>query len=400
MGKIKVRDINGNYIEVDTNTGKSTNLVPEAGTIRTNSTQIGDNKTVEGRNKIARGQVQSYNNRQLKVHNYADTTRRNIQNRQKHYVDSKTSEPIVKQADYIPALEAPMELTHPEFDLLMTGRQIATSTGNKLSTYSNDESSSSYHPPLSDEIIDADFKAAKKFHLDRINSKNWERRAAKAGFSKEETQQLRQQLTQNLQELKIIEKWNNPEIRINGRMHGVYRILPSKFAQNIPEKSGIIINRLRPRNEMYATLIHELGHGMTYQISPGSKTVIQKSVQKQFPLITRMVEYNNSLLGAPSNKGRYFSKPFSDKYFQYAIDPNELNSRGYQTINDAIKQGTIMNQQGIPYNENKFYKNVFNTGSIGTKIFLELVGPNKANKFIARALGISAPIGFGLNSKK
>ena len=128
MKKIKTRDINGNWVYMDVSTGRTTSAGPETGTIRTNTVKSvgGDVKTKQGRVKIAQKQATSYNNRQHKVHNYSDTTRRLKQKYQDVVLDEQ-GEPKIVQTDYTPALEAPMQIVSPEFDVLTLGRQAVTS---------------------------------------------------------------------------------------------------------------------------------------------------------------------------------------------------------------------------------------------------------------------------------
>lgn len=111
MGKILTRDINGNYVYVDVSTGQSSvSDVPQSGTIQANTVRSigGDRQTKKGRYQIARNQTNNYNNRQHKVHNYADQTIRLNQKQQTVSVDNE-GEPVINQTDYTPNVEAPME---------------------------------------------------------------------------------------------------------------------------------------------------------------------------------------------------------------------------------------------------------------------------------------------------
>ena len=68
MAKIKVQDINGNWVWLDTTTNQTTSITPQTGTIQVNTTRsVGGNKnTKRGRTLIAHNQVQNYNNKQTK----------------------------------------------------------------------------------------------------------------------------------------------------------------------------------------------------------------------------------------------------------------------------------------------------------------------------------------------
>lgn len=132
----RTRDINGNYVSVNPTTGQQTNYIPEQGTIRFNAVRSvgGNNQTRQGRLSIANNQAQTYNRRQRKVHNYADTR---IRLKQKHQrVNVKNGEPEIVQDDYTPAVEAPTRIVSPEFDLLTLGRASSLGSIFNKSKYS------------------------------------------------------------------------------------------------------------------------------------------------------------------------------------------------------------------------------------------------------------------------
>lgn len=107
--KIKIKDINGNWVWYDTETKQTTSAEIQQGTIRNNAVKsVGaDTSTKKGRVMAAHNQAQSYNRRQHKVHNYADQTTRLKQKRQTVSVD-KHGEPTINQTDYTPNVESPM----------------------------------------------------------------------------------------------------------------------------------------------------------------------------------------------------------------------------------------------------------------------------------------------------
>ena len=107
--KIKIKDINGNWVWYDTETKQTTSAEVQQGTIRNNAVKsVGaDTSTKKGRVMAAHNQAQSYNRRQHKVHNYADQTTRLKQKQQTVSVD-KHGEPTINQTDYTPNVEAPM----------------------------------------------------------------------------------------------------------------------------------------------------------------------------------------------------------------------------------------------------------------------------------------------------
>lgn len=107
--KIKIKDINGNWVWYDTETKQTTSAEVQQGTIRNNAVKsVGaDTSTKRGRVMAAHNQTQSYNRRQYKVHNYADQTTRLKQKQQTVSID-KQWEPTINQTDYTPNVEAPM----------------------------------------------------------------------------------------------------------------------------------------------------------------------------------------------------------------------------------------------------------------------------------------------------
>ena len=107
--KIKIKDINGNWVWYDTETKQTTSAEVQQGTIRNNAVKsVGaDTSTKKGRVMAAHNQTQSYNRRQHKVHNYADQTTRLKQKQQTVSVD-KHGEPTINQTDYTPNVESPM----------------------------------------------------------------------------------------------------------------------------------------------------------------------------------------------------------------------------------------------------------------------------------------------------
>ena len=107
--KIKIKDINGNWVWYDTETKQTTYAEVQQGTIRNNAVKsVGaDTSTKKGRVMAAHNQAQSYNRRQHKVHNYADQTTRLKQKQQTVSVD-KYGEPTINQTDYTPNVESPM----------------------------------------------------------------------------------------------------------------------------------------------------------------------------------------------------------------------------------------------------------------------------------------------------
>jgi hypothetical protein len=105
-----------------------------------------------------------------------------------------------------------MEIVSPEFDLLTLGRQAATSIYNAAKpaakptikgfaevTPAVEESTNT----LSREQINKAFEEARQWHLNRINSSGYRNRALKAGFTEDEIPQLQQQLTDQINSLKL-----------------------------------------------------------------------------------------------------------------------------------------------------------------------------------------------------
>lgn len=111
---IMVKDVNGNWSLMDIK-NKDIKQITNNGTIYNNAVKSvgGDRNTKIGRIKLAQKQASSYNARQLKIKNYSDTTIRNVQ-KQQSVIINKNGEPKIVQSDYIPSLQAPLQIDGPE----------------------------------------------------------------------------------------------------------------------------------------------------------------------------------------------------------------------------------------------------------------------------------------------
>ena len=416
-GKFKTRDINGNWVYMDMNTGRTTSAGPESGTIRNNAVNSvgGDNKTKQGRTKIAQKQATSYNNKQYKVHNYADTTMRLKQKNQDVVLDEQ-GEPEIIQADYTPTLEAPMEIVSPEFDLLTLGRQAATSMYKAVKPTAKptvesfaDAAPTTLKQPttLSQEQVEQAFNQAKQWHLNRINSPGYRDRALRAGFTEEEIPELQKQLTGQINRLKL----QKPEdvlgsnIKLNnnsgeGALNASYWKVPTKDGRLV---QGISFhNPNMSYDDAVSSFVHEFGHGATFGLNGTEEVGYKKMLADQFPLINRAVKYNKTLYPEVTEEtvGKVFPYAAKVNKTAYFAEPTEIQSRGYEFMRDygmnwykAMKDGKLPTTSFGDLVGKRF----------NSRLFHGLVGGDKnAFNFMRNALSITAPVGmtagYGMSS--
>ena len=400
--KFRTRDINGNWVYMDMKTGRTTSADPESGTIRNNAVNSvgGDNKTKRGRTQIAKNQVTSYNNRQYKVHNYADTTMRLKQKNQDVILD-KQGEPEVIQADYTPTLEAPMEIVSPEFDLLTLGRQAATSiykaanpaTKPTVNSFADAAPTTlKQSETLSQEQIEQAYNQAKQWHLNRINSQGYRNRALRAGFTEEEIPQLQKQLTDQINRIQLRKPEEVfPNIVRNSNYNGPAR---AEWWRTVNKKGDLVqgigyYNTQGSYDDAVSSFVHELGHGMTYGLNGNETSGYMKMLADQFPLINRAVKYNKSLYPEITNSRIQQILP-GTKMGKYFSEPTEMQSRGYEFMRDYTNNKFRFNQAG------KTNPTLFElTGRRdNSRIFRGLASDDGATNFYKNALSIGAPTGI------
>ena len=251
---------------------------------------------------------------------------------------------------------------------------------------------------LSQEEIQKAFEAARQWHLNRINSPGYTKRALRAGFTEEEVPQLQQQLIEQINRLKLqspkdvlgpmrIRETHNS----NGKaLSGYWR---TKINGNL--KQGIAFyNPYMSYDEAVSNFIHEFGHGATFSLNGTETSGYMKALADQFPLINRLVKYNRSLY-PEINAGRVeYAVPGATRSGNavYYASPTEMQSRGYEFMRDYANNWFKAYKSGeLP---SKLHQDLVGTRR-NSNIFNIIATPKGAANFQKNALGISVPLGLG-----
>ena len=168
--------------------------------------------------------------------------------------------------------------------------------------------------PLSTDEIARAFNQAQTFHLNRINSKGWERRARNAGFTDVEIPKLRQELTtqlnkvqhkplsEALKEFGLVAKINPNSVKGMKSIAHHYSLMKPGNTDINKILHGV---ELQNPNMTYSNavdeFIHELGHGMTSGIPTTAEQALKTTPRivlesTAYPLTQRLVDYNASLI--------------------------------------------------------------------------------------------------------
>lgn len=273
--------------------------------------------------------------------------------------------------------------------------------------------------PLSTDEIARAFNQAKTFHLNRINSKGWERRARNAGFTDVEIPKLRQELTtqlnkvqhkplsEALKELRLVVKTDSNSVK--GR-----KILARHYSLMRP--GNIDINKifhgveLQNPNMTYSNavdeFIHELGHGMTSGIPTTAEQALKTTPRivlesTAYPLTQRLVDYNASLIPKQTVETLLSRNPrFTEKGLYHLL--NYVGRGQEQLARSYVGQRHINNLYGATQKAGKpfEYKSAvaYLRNQVPNMQQLNWYGGNADINMYQKALGLAAPIGIGLSA--
>lgn len=272
--------------------------------------------------------------------------------------------------------------------------------------------------PLSTDEIARAFNQAKTFHLNRINSKGWERRARNAGFTEKEIPILRQELTTQLnkvqhkplrevlKELGLVAKTNsNSDLGISLAQH--YTIMKPGNTDINKIFHGV---ELQNPNMSYSNavdeFIHELGHGMSSGIPTTAEQALKTNPRillesKAYPLTQRLVDYNASLIPKQTVETLQSRGPkFSEKGLNFLL--NYVGKGQEQLARSYVGQRHINNLYGATQKAGKPFEYKSAVAFLRNKVpnmqQLNWYGGNADINMYQKALGLAAPIGIGLSA--
>lgn len=419
---IKTRGANGEWGWLNIKTNQFRTTQPVEGTISSNTTKsTGISQGVNRQRDAVTRQTDSYNRRQYKVHNHQDQTNHLVQKHKEVTVDSDGNFKET-QADYIPTPEAPMEQVSPEFDLLNVWRLGVTAAAKNMkplvSTNANAGIKTTAEiPALSDEDILKAFNEAKQFHINRINSPEWEQAVMRSKqFSPEEIPVLRNELTTQLNRIKLGSAVDEARSRW-GLNIANYNAAPGVQAahMSVLKPGGTtmddiihtvsLLNKNKSYDSAVDEFVHELGHGMTSGLGSTAENLAANNARlnlesKLFPQTQKLIDYNNSLLPTRTADQILKEEPKvaeqGIKWLRgYVGKATEKTARGYvgkRHIDNLINYAKANNL-------NSDYNNI--TQWLGSRVpnmqQLNLVGgAENTPNFYKNILGITAPIGaFG-----
>lgn len=424
MGEwIRTRGISGEYGYQNMRTGEFRTTMPTESTVSrttTNSTGIsqGKRRALDAATK----QTNSYNTRAHKVHNYADETRRLAQKHQNVHVQSDGT-PTIVQSDYTPGPEAPMEQVSPEFDLLNMWRLGMTSVAKEMKPLVSTNANTGVKtvteiPALSDADILKAFNEAKQYHLNRINSPEWEQAAIRSKqFSPEEIPVLRNELTTQLNRVKfgsiadeVQNRWGVRLLNSNTSSAGDLAVHQAVLRPGGTTMDDVIhtvslVNKNMSYDSAVDNFIHELGHGMTSGLGSTAENLAANNARlnlesKLFPQTQKLIDYNNSLLPTRTadqilNSGVKATEKGMNWIRGYLGEATEKTARGYV----GKKHIADLTNYAKANNLNSDYNSI--TQWLGSRVpnmqQLNWVGgAENTPNFYKNVLGITAPIGaFG-----
>ena len=250
---------------------------------------------------------------------------------------------------------------------------------------------------LSQEELQKAFETARKWHLNRINSPGYKDRALRAGFTEKEIPQLQQQLTDQINRLKLQrpEEVLGSNIKLNHNSNGKPSAGYWKTNINGDLKQGIsLYDSNMSYDDAVSNFIHEFGHGATFGLNGTETSGYMKTLSDQFPLINRAVKYNRSLYPEITVERVEQAAPGAIRTGNvgYFASPTEMQSRGYEFMRDygsnwvkAYKSGELPSKTHQDLVGSRVNSNIFNT----------IATPKGAANFQKNALGISVPLGLG-----
>lgn len=218
-------------------------------------------------------------------------------------------------------------------------------------------------PALTDEQIEKARQRAIRWHTDRINSKDWEKRVLHSKqFTKEEVPVLREQLLRNLQKTRAVsteqfcndlkvpipEKeeatraWNHvigPDNAEGATMDNIY--------QNVA-----LLDKNISYDDAVDSFIHEYGHSLYSGYIPREgDPVINAIIEREQPLVARAMKYNSKLAptDAPLVMRSRLDIPTTDyQLLHYYGNDTEKSARGYVGIYNILKKCIENKAKGIP----------------------------------------------------
>ena len=285
------------------------------------------------------------------------------------------------------------EIKEPLTSLKFFERKPNISTTADIGTTAEQETTA-----LSQEEIQKAFEVARQWHLNRINSPGYKDRALRAGFTEEEVPQLQQQLTRQINSLRLQNKEklfpNNFSYEDNfGKINAEYWALPT----NKGMFQGIgFYNPNMSYDEAVSKFIHEFGHGATFGLNGSETAGLAGKLSKQFPLITKAVQYNKSLFPEVTEETVEKVFPYAAKIgkLEYYSKPTELLARGYEFMRDYANNWWKLKKSETPFTTQDVINNAKNN-RFNSKLFGTLTGSQGAYNFQKNALGISIPLGLG-----
>lgn len=273
--------------------------------------------------------------------------------------------------------------------------------------------------PLSTDEIARAFNQAKTFHLNRINSKGWERRARNAGFTDVEIPKLRQELTTQLnkvqhkplsevlKELRLVVKTDSNSVKGKKSIAHHYSLMKPGNTDINKIFHGV---ELQNPNMTYSNavdeFIHELGHGMTSGIPTTAEQALKTNPRivlesTAYPLTQRLVDYNASLIPKQTVETLLSRNPrFTEKGLDYLL--NYVGRGQEQLARSYVGQRHINNLYGATQKAGKpfEYKSAvaYLRNQVPNMKQLNWYGGNADINMYQKALGLAAPIGIGLSA--
>lgn len=273
--------------------------------------------------------------------------------------------------------------------------------------------------PLSTDEIARAFNQAKTFHLNRINSKGWERRVRNAGFTDVEIPKLRQELTTQLNKVQhkpLSEVLKELGLKAKINSNGVKGMKSTARHYSLMKPGNIDINKifhgveLQNPNMTYSNavdeFIHELGHGMTSGISTTAEQALKTNPRillesKAYPLTQRLVDYNASLIPKQTVETLLSKNPrFTEQGLDYLL--NYVGTGQEQLARSYVGQRHINNLYGATKKAGKPFEYKSAVAFLRNKVpnmkQLNWYGGNADINMYQKALGLAAPIGIGLSA--
>lgn len=219
-------------------------------------------------------------------------------------------------------------------------------------------------PALTAEQIEEARQEAIRWHIDRLNSKDWEDRVLRSGkFTKEEMPVLREQLLRNLESTRAVSveqffkdlKQSVPENLSREDTRAWHNAVAPESAEGATMDDLFhhveLLDKNIPYDKAVDSFTHEYGHALYYGYDPAEGgPILSAIIEREQPLVARALKYNSNLAHTdhPLLMNIRWNVPVSPRILRhYYGSAQEKTARGYVGLSNIQKEMAKKEKAGL-----------------------------------------------------